>query len=248
MMDAHEYERMVAVTRRASERQSGPESAPRTDTMPSAVLNLQRMAGNESVSALLGQEEEERSPVHDVVGSGGGTPVEPGARSFLEERMGADFSDVRVHTGAKADESARSINAQAYTVGADVVFRSGAYEPDTPGGRHVLAHELAHVMQQKAGPVSGTPAAGGISISHPSDSFEQAAEHSASQAMAGAPVQTMPAGGGEAIVAQRVGDDEEEQVQTLVAQREEDDEEQVQTLVAQRAEGPEEDEDKLAAG
>jgi hypothetical protein len=234
MMDAHEYERMVAVTRRASERPSGPEPAPRTDTMPSAVLNLQRMAGNESVSALLGQqEEEERSPVHDVVGSGGGTPLEPGARSFLEDRMGADFSDVRVHTGGKADESARSINAQAYTVGTDVVFRSGAYEPDTPGGRHVLAHELAHVMQQKAGPVSGTPAPGGISISHPSDSYEQAAEHSASQAMAGAPVQTMPAAGGEAVVAQRA---------------EEDDEDQVQTLAAQRDEGPEEDEDKLAAG
>jgi len=235
MMDAHEYERMVAVTRRASERQSGPESAPRTDTMPSAVLNLQRMAGNESVSALLGQEEEERSPVHDVVGSGGGTPVEPGARSFLEERMGADFSDVRVHTGAKADESARSINAQAYTVGTDVVFRSGAYEPDSPGGRHVLAHELAHVMQQKAGPVSGTPAAGGISISHPSDSFEQAAERSAAQALSPAPVQTMPAGGGEAIVAQRAEEDKEE-------------DETVQTLVAQRAGEEDELEEEPAAG
>jgi len=236
MMDAHEYERMVAVTRRASERPSGPESAPRSDTMPSAVLNLQRMAGNESVSALLGQqEEEERSPVHDVVGSGGGSPVEPGARSFLEDRMGADFSDVRVHTGAKADESARSINAQAYTVGTDVVFRSGAYEPDTPGGRHVLAHELAHVMQQKAGPVSGTPAAGGISISHPSDSFEQAAERSAAQALSPAPVQTMPAGGGEAIVAQRAEEDKEE-------------DETVQTLVAQRAGEEDELEEEPAAG
>src|SRR5215472_6857652 len=235
MMDAHEYERMVAVTRRASERPSGPEPAPRTETMPSAVLSLQRMAGNESVSALLGQQEdEERSPVHDVVGSGGGAPLESGARSFLEERMGTDFSDVRVHTGGRADESARAINAQAYTVGSDVVFRSGAYEPDTPGGRHVLAHELAHVMQQKAGPVSGTPAPGGISISNPSDSFEQAAERSASQAMAGAPVQTMPAGGGEAGVAQRVGEGEEE-------------EDQVQTLLAQRAaEGEEEEE--LPAG
>jgi hypothetical protein len=227
MMDAHEYERMVAVTRRASERQTGPESAPRTDTMPSAVLNLQRMAGNESVNALLGQqEEEERSPVHDVVGSGGGASLESGARSFLEDRMGADFSDVRVHTGARADESARSINAQAYTVGTDVVFRSGAYEPDTQGGRHVLAHELAHVMQQKAGPVSGTPAAGGISISHPSDSFEQAAERSAAQAMSGAPAQTMPASRGEAVVAQRAEEDkeEDESVQALVAQRAEEEE------------------------
>lgn len=229
MMDAHEYERMVAVTRRASERPSGPEPAPRVDTMPAAVLNLQRMAGNESVSALLGHEEEERSPVRDVVGSGGGSPLDPGARSFLEGRMGADFSDVRIHTGARADESARSINAQAYTVGTDVVFRSGAYEPDSPSGRHVLAHELAHVMQQKAGPVSGTPAPGGISISHPSDAFEQAAERSAAQAMTGpATAQTMPAGG-DAIAVQRAAEDEEEEpVQTLTAQREaaEDEEEQ----------------------
>src|SRR5215471_5304667 len=219
MMDAHEYERMVAVTRRASERPSGPESAPRTDTMPSAVLNLQRMAGNESVSALLGQEEEEqRSPVHDVVGSGGGSPLEPGARSFLEERMGADFSDVRVHTGARADESARSINAQAYTVGTDVVFRSGAYQPDTPGGRHVLAHELAHVMQQKAGPVAGTPAPGGISISHPSDAFEQAAERSAAMAMSGPAPSPVPAAAGSGVTAQRAAEEEEE-VQALSAQR-----------------------------
>jgi hypothetical protein len=200
--------------------------------MPSAVLSLQRMAGNESVSALLGQEEEEqRSPVHDVVGSGGGSPLEPGARSFLEERMGGDFSDVRVHTGGKADESARSINAQAYTVGTDVVFRSGAYQPDTPGGRHVLAHELAHVMQQKAGPVAGTPAPGGISISHPSDAFEQAAERSASQAMVGGPTPATPAAGGEAVTAQRATGDEPDKeddeamtsAQTLVAQREEPD-------------------------
>jgi hypothetical protein len=159
--------------------------------------------------------------VHDVVGSGGGSPLEPGARTFLEERMGADFSDVRVHTGGRADESARSINAQAYTVGTDVVFRSGAYEPDSPGGRHVLAHELAHVMQQKAGPVAGTPAPGGISISHPSDSFEVAAEQSASRAVAGTPVQTMPAGGGEAMAVQRAeAGEEDEEVQTLTAQRE----------------------------
>jgi hypothetical protein len=233
MMDAHEYERMVAVTRRASERSSGPEPAPapRVDTMPSAVLNLQRMAGNESVSALLGHQEEEEqpSPVRDVVGSGGGSPVEPGARSFLEDRMSADFSDVRVHTGGKADESARAINAQAYTVGTDVVFRSGAYQPETPGGRHVLAHELAHVIQQKSGPVAGTPAPGGISISHPSDSFEQAAERSASQAMTGGTAQAMPAGGGEGITAQRASEDEEEEpVQAMTAQRagEEDEEEQ----------------------
>src|SRR5215469_15540357 len=236
MMDAHEYERMVAMTRRASERQNEPEPAPRTDTMPSAVLNLQRMAGNESVSALLGQQdEEERSPVHDVVGSGGGAPLESGAKSFLEGRMGADFSGVRVHTDGRADESARSINAQAYTVGNDVVFRSGAYEPDSPGGRHVLAHELAHVMQQKSGPVSGTPAPGGISVSHPSDSFEQAAERTAANVMGGGPAQAVPAGGAEGMTAQRA--------EAGMEDEKKDDELAMQPLLAQREALPEEDKD-----
>ena len=90
--------------------------------------------------------------------------------------MGHDFGDVRVHTDATASDSARSVNAQAYTVGSDIVFQSGTYAPDTDGGRHVLAHELTHVVQQRSGPVDGTPAPGGIKISHPSDSFEQAAE------------------------------------------------------------------------
>ena len=107
--------------------------------------------------------------MRDVVGSGGGSPLEPGVRGFMEQRLGQDFSDVRVHTGGKADESARSISAQAYTVGTDVVFRGGAYQPDTPTGQRVIAHELAHVVQQKAGPVAGTPAAGGIRLSNPSD-------------------------------------------------------------------------------
>jgi len=220
-MEVHEYERQAVVTRRAAERQRPAESQARL-TMPSAVLGLQRMAGNESVSALLGGDEEQahaqRSPVHEVVGSGGGSPIEPGARSFLEDRMGHDFSDVRVHTGGKADESARSISAQAYTVGTDVVFRSGAYQPETPSGRHVLAHELAHVVQQKAGPVAGTPAPGGISISHPNDAFEQAAERSAAMAMSGPAPSPVPAAAGSGVTAQRAAEEEEE-VQALSAQR-----------------------------
>jgi hypothetical protein len=221
-MDArHEYERPPAVKRRAAEGARGPEPAPRVDT-PSAVLGLQRMAGNESVGALLGdeQDEAETSPVREVVGSGGGSPLDPGARTFLEQRMGADFSDVRVHTGPGADESAGSIGAQAYTVGTDVVFSSGAYQPDSPSGRHVLAHELAHVIQQKAGPVDGTPAAGGISVSDPSDRFEQAAGRAADQAMSGE-------GGGATAQRAEAGEEDEDVAQALTAQREAQDEEEL---------------------
>lgn len=219
-MEAHEFDRLT-VTRRAAERQRPVERSPQL-TVPSALLSLQRMAGNESVSALLTQEQEEAqsSPVREVVGSGGGSPLDPAARSFLEDRMGADFSDVRVHTGQEADESARSISAQAYTVGSNVVFRSGAYQPDTAGGRHVLAHELAHVVQQKSGPVAGTPAPGGISISCPGDPFEQAADRAADTALAGAVASPVPAGAGEGVTAQRAREeDEEEAVQALAVQR-----------------------------
>ena len=101
----------------------------------------------------------------------------------MEERLGSDFTEVRIHTGGRADESARSIDALAYTVGSDVVFRSGQYAPDTPTGQRVLAHELTHVVQQKAGPVEGTPAPGGIRLSDPSDRFEQAAERAAAEAI-----------------------------------------------------------------
>jgi hypothetical protein len=185
-VDARDLEHPATVTRRTPARQpaAGTASPP---TMPSAMLDLQRMAGNESVGALLAEEEETGlSPVREVVGSGDGSPLEPATRSLLEDRMGSDFSDVRIHTGAGADESARSIGAQAYTAGTDVVFRSDAYRPDTESGRHVLAHELAHVVQQRAGPVAGTPAAGGISLSDPGDPFEREAEQVADRVMAAA--------------------------------------------------------------
>ncbi|MGH8905071.1 MAG: DUF4157 domain-containing protein [Egibacteraceae bacterium] len=98
---------------------------------------------------------------------------------------GHDFSDVRVHTDGKASESARSVQAHAYTVGNDVVFQGGQYSPETDAGKRMLAHELTHVVQQRSGPLDGTPAPGGIQVSDHSDTFERAAERSADQVMAG---------------------------------------------------------------
>jgi hypothetical protein len=151
------------------------------------MLDLQRAVGNSGVSAML---EEDRSPVHDVVGSGGGSPMAPELRSEMEARLGHDFSDVRVHTDSAADASARSVQAHAYTVGSDVVFQRGMYDPSSNEGKKMLAHELTHVTQQRAGEVDGSPAAGGIRVSDPSDRFERAAVENADRAMS-APV---PAG------------------------------------------------------
>jgi hypothetical protein len=90
--------------------------------------------------------------VHEALQSAGDR-LDPGARAYFEPRFGYDFNRVRIHTGSKAAESAQSMNALAYTVGQDIVFGSGQYSAHTSGGRQLLAHELAHTVQQ-AGPMA----------------------------------------------------------------------------------------------
>ena len=80
-----------------------------------------------------------------------GQPLEPRTRGYMESRFGVDFGNVRVHTDDRAAQSARQINARAYTVGSDIVFSSGKYAPETSSGRKLLAHELTHVVQQSPG-------------------------------------------------------------------------------------------------
>src|SRR5437879_1248547 len=86
--------------------------------------------------------------VHEVLRSAG-QPLDLTTRAFMEPRFEHDFSQVRVHADAKAAQSARSLNALAYTVGHDVVFDAGQYAPRTSEGRRLLAHELTHVVQQR---------------------------------------------------------------------------------------------------
>ena len=92
--------------------------------------------------------EEVPEAVHDVLRSHG-SPLDSSARTFFESRFGQDFSNVRVHTDARAAESALSVNALAYTVGSDIVLGAGQYSPQTDAGRRLLAHELTHVVQQR---------------------------------------------------------------------------------------------------
>ena len=85
--------------------------------------------------------------VHEVLRSPG-QPLDPATRAFMEPRFGHDFSRVRVHSGAAAEQSAQDVNAHAYTVGHDMVFGAGRFAPGTHEGRRLLAHELTHVVQQ----------------------------------------------------------------------------------------------------
>lgn len=79
---------------------------------------------------------------------GGGSALEAPTQSFMESRFGADFSGVRIHTDHSAIQLSRELNAQAFTVGNDIYFNSGKYAPEASDGKHLLAHELTHVVQQ----------------------------------------------------------------------------------------------------
>lgn len=89
--------------------------------------------------------------VHTVLNSQRGQPLDAATRASMEPRFGHDFSGVRVHTDEQAAESAQAVRAQAYTVGQDLVFGAGQYAPSTGAGQKLLAHELAHVVQQGMG-------------------------------------------------------------------------------------------------
>lgn len=104
----------------------------------------------------------QRSPAADGSGGGtaarlpsspaGGTPLPAGVRSFMEPRFGADFGAVRMHTDANAAVLSRQLAAQAFTTGNHIYFGGGRYQPETASGRELIAHELAHTVQQGAAP------------------------------------------------------------------------------------------------
>lgn len=152
------------------------------------LLALQRSLGNAAVAQLVhglsgeaptvqrvsgSTRAEDRSPVFDIVGRGGGRPLEPSVRQTMEDHLGAPLGTVRVHVDARSTES---VQAKAYTVGEDIVVHPRHFTPSSRSGRQLLAHEAVHIHQQRSGPVAGTPVAGGISLSDPSDRFEQEAE------------------------------------------------------------------------
>ncbi len=130
-------ERLEGLQRKASshgDRSDGEEDDPQKKM-------LQRL-GNSAGGPVTAP-----SAVNAVVSSAG-RPLDPGTLAFMEPRFGARFGQVRVHADDRAAESARAVDAQAYTVGTHVVFGSGRYSPQSEKGRRLLAHELAHTVQQ----------------------------------------------------------------------------------------------------
>jgi outer membrane protein OmpA-like peptidoglycan-associated protein len=112
-------------------------------------------------------------PIVDNVLRSPGQPLDPATRTFMEPRFGYDFSRVRVHSDGAAAKSARDVNAHAYTVGRDIVFGAGRLVPGTQEGRHLIAHELTHVVQQSGAHRGAGPAPANVVQREPTQYYEK---------------------------------------------------------------------------
>lgn len=167
------------MSERARKQKKAPADS--TTTSPGEESRLrQHHAGKPDISPLAAP-----PVVREVLGEQG-QPLYAETQAFMESRFGHDFSKVRVHADGKAAESAQTVNATAYTVGQDVVFGEGQYAPGTREGKRLLAHELAHTIQQGQTGEVATPQAK-LSVSHPGDPSEQEADAIANQIVAGKP-------------------------------------------------------------
>jgi len=154
------------------QRKCKPVSKIRT---PWGGVSLQRAAIRQDTPADQGAS---ATPlVHDVLNSPG-KPLDETARAVMEPAFGHDFSGVRLHIDARAGESALAVNANAYTVGRHIVFGAQQYQPHDASNRRLLAHELAHVVQQER----ATSVSSQLTIGPAGDSLEQEADLAASRA------------------------------------------------------------------
>jgi hypothetical protein len=164
---------------RALQRSIGNQAVLRQQALARAELGRAGVAATHELRARGGAQRQSGDDVPQVVRDTLATPGKPlGAetRAHFERRFEVDFGQVRVHDDAIADKSARSVNAVSYAVGEHIVFRHGAFAPDTAEGQGLVAHELAHVVQdqpgvhrQVAAPDSGVPAVSAKGSLKPSD-------------------------------------------------------------------------------
>jgi hypothetical protein len=163
-------------------RDRGPETPAAEPVRPAA--DVAAAVGNRALAGWL-QDGAGLLPggvVHPGVASmiaanrGGGVPLQPELRGSLADGLGDSLEDTRVHTGDTADQLARSVSARAFTVGSDMYFAQGEYRPGTESGNRLIAHEAAHVAQQRgAGPAEP------LTASQPGDALELEAERAADE-------------------------------------------------------------------
>ena len=144
------------------------------------LTRMQQTVGNAAVQRFLAQRQADgQADVDDETADGirskrgSGQAMDAGVADKAGKVMGQDFSDVNVHTDAKADQLSQQLGAKAFTTGNDIFFRSGAYNPGNSEGQRLISHELTHVVQQGASP----PAVQGkMTVNDPDDQYENEAD------------------------------------------------------------------------
>jgi hypothetical protein len=110
---------------------------------------------------------------------GGGQPLDGALASKFSDGLGRSVADVRVHTDSTAAALTRAVSARAFATGSDIFFAPGEYQPSTPGGQELIAHEVAHTDQQLNAPMAGP-----LVVSNPGDALEVEADGVAAQLLA----------------------------------------------------------------
>lgn len=154
-------------------------TAGRPDLSAKSLLQLQRQYGNRYVQRVIAlakraEKGPEATPETEQAiqqSRGGGQALDSNVRVQMESTFGADFSNVRVHTGTGADALNRSLHARAFTTGQEVFFSQGAYNPGSASGRELVAHELTHVVQQDGDKIRRE-----LTVGQPGDIYEQEAD------------------------------------------------------------------------
>jgi hypothetical protein len=191
MLARMDWQQEAEELERARIRPPEPQPEPEREER-SPMAQLASDVGNQAFSSTLGRSPLAREAeqgagirpdgtVHSDVQSaidstrGGGASLEAGVADRMSGSLG-DLSDVRVHTDETADKLNRSVSARAFATGTDVYFGAGEYKPGSPEGDKLIAHELAHVVQQR-----GSSASGPLTVSQPGDSMEREADSVADQ-------------------------------------------------------------------
>jgi len=144
-----------------------------------ALQRAQQTFGNQFVQRAIASAQNPQSVGAGIIPGGSGEPMDESTRMLMESRFDADFGDVRVHTDAQANASAENLSANAFTSGRDVYFARGQYAPTSSDGRHLLAHELTHTIQQRQGrepAIISQLSQDGLPVGSPEDPLEGEAE------------------------------------------------------------------------
>jgi len=184
--DAHAAEREPA---RAPALRLGPEAPERVPAPRTPLARLAAGLGNRALGRVLTRMRDGAGilaggavhpDVQAAIGAsrGSGSALDRSVAEALAPAMGGPLDDVRVHTGPAAAELARAVTARAFTVGSDIYFGSGEYKPGTPDGNALIAHEVAHTVQQRGAPLHGP-----LSVSQPGDALEREADAVARDAL-----------------------------------------------------------------